>query len=872
MDSLIVKRGVGIFSIILFVILASVACSILTGNDEDPNLSDPEGIFMSFNGIEITNEMVYNRMKASDGITQLINYIDQQLLADYMDEVTQEQIENEILEQTYGTSDPVEIDLLGELEKAEMEQNFRDGAIFAGFNPDDQDAIDTYMRLMLAQDEYAKTRFRTTDETSDFYISIQDLEAFYNDYKQGDVIAIPLRFHDNVERDNVFYHFNLVRDYEGGFGLYHGDDPIEEIARDEFDEDNTDLLDDDEVLMYYIKMYNYLNQHLDPLDENATIEDLVALEREDLRFNQFALQELAAERQTEDFAPYTTMSDYLFKTLRDAENDYTVVSRSIGGDRLYFYALNYEAVPEFSELDIETDLPALRDELIETLLSDQFVERAMFDLHRQSDLKIHDRKLALSYEMQTGDNLFVESENSEDIVTFDGQTITVDDYFAFMVRRVGAIHALEVSKTEYMMASDYFESVYSYRRFFGERATRDVWENRSEMMRTHRNDLREEKTLFNNGAYAMFGISPEVYSWEQYLFLFGYGHSIRQYHRQMHGYHPLMRYGFSQSDFFSSEDDILRRMVEHTLRYELINDNAAFDTFYEIVELYYENYFNLNVEEIFIFMDLDMDFYPDDYLEYYDGLNNVEKNRLDTLRSLLHSELKTAVEDGEDLEDIVREYQRALRGEDETEDDYSRWARFKNAGFRLEYNDMSNDGQRSLTYVNTQNEVPELIKALQDIYAAYQREENSDEDFLVNEALTRTQFGMMFIRAEQGARFEKPSAQFDNEDGEYNWRLENGADIPSIDQIKAYTEMLIMQHRGEETDIVIPASLMSAIRTYYEPTLNRIISDHYFSVLLMDIMRESDMHFTEDDVVHKARLESLYDVYYRRLFPELNHD
>jgi len=860
MDTMIVKRGLAILSIIVVVIVASVACNMIARDEDDPTVSDPDGIFMTFNGIEITNQMLYDRMKAADGLQQLINFIDQRLLSEYMDDVTGADIEAEILRQMYGTDDQDEIDRYTEAEKEEKEQDFRDGVIFAGFDPDDQDAVDAYMRLLLAQDAYTADVFRTTDHTSEFFLTDGDLNNFYEDYMQGDLHVIPLRFYNNAERDTVFNHFNIVRNYDGGYGLYHGEKDIEEMSRDEFDEDNTDLLEDDEVLRYFIKMYNYINQRYEPIDPDATIEDIIALEREDLLMNQFELQELAAERQTDDFSPYTDMSDYLWGSLRESSRPYTVTVRAIADERLYFYALEYEEVTSFDDLS-DQEIDELREMLIETMVDDQMVELTMKKLHEENNIAIFDTKLAYAYDMQFGRNVHASRDEDNHLASYDDNIITVDEYFEHMVKNVGSLHALEVAKTEYLFQSIYFDDIYGGRR--------DVWNNRSDLMAMHREDLREEKNLFSNGAYQMFGINPEHMTWNEYLFLFGRGHQVRQYFQQMYGYHPLQFYGFDQGDSFHSEEDILKRMVEHTLRYDFVLDVADFDMMHELVELYYENYFSLIVQNAFFYLDNDLDFFIDDMEAYYDELPEEEQDQFNTLRAQLHALIQSELDDGETLKDIINQYRRAPYNEDEEASDYSKWAVFKNYGFRVRHEDLSNDGVESLNFHNTRNEEEAFRQALIDIYSIYQDEANEDEDYMTSESLVRTQFSMLFIKAEQGARFEQPSAQFDNEDGEYDSLMENDAHIPSIDQMKLYMERLVVQYRDGSTDIEFPDDVQRAIRIYFEPTLNRMISEFYYTMVMIETMENSDWSFTNNEEVHKNRLNSLYDIYLRRMFPEL---
>ncbi len=842
MEAKIIRRALVILGIIVFVIVASVACNAIARSETNPEITNPDDVFMTFGNVEITNDMLYERMKVDDGLTQLINHIDQTLLAEYMEAVSEDEIEAEILAQTYGTTDAEEIDLLSDFEKAEMEQDFRDGLIVSGFNPDDEDNVETFIRMVLAQEGYTKEQYRTTDDESNFYITMGDLEQFYNDYEQGTLIAIPLRFFNADERDSVFNHFNIVRNFEGGFGRYIGDENMEELEEDDFTEDNTETLDDDQVRVIFIEIYNYLNQHREAIDSNASIEDLIAWDHDYFRFNQGELQALATERQDEDFTPYTDLSTYLFEDLKDAEQPYSLHPTTIRGERYYFYALEYEDVEAFEDLSLQEDIFPLRDRYIDTLVGDDQIDQALFDLHRESDLKIYDSLLARAYQMRTGYDGYVEGERKSDVIaTFGDHSLSVDDYFEAMAENVGAATALNIAQTKYMFQSDYFEDLYGSRR--------SVWNNNSEMMKMHRDHVREEKSIFSSGAYAQFGLNPEAISWTEYLHMFGAGHNIRQYYRQMQGYQPMAMYSFSQRDHFAGEEALLERMVEHILRYDMIYDQSDYDLIHELVTEQYENYFNLSVEELLLFMDDDFDFTPDNYEEMLEHLEAPERDQLESLHEALFDTIQTMIDEEEmSLEDIIAEYKTALRGEDEDDEDYSVWARFKNAGWRLERNDLG-----TLNFRNTRNEPEAFVENLQALYQMML----DDDDLETLESYVITHGGVHFKLVERGEDFDRPSARDDD----------NDSNIPSIDQLQRYTRMLVSRFQNKPAGIVFEEDVEAALEMFYQPALNRIISDYHFDILMIDYLNEQNYSFTHDDAYHKNRLEALYDVYHRILFP-----
>ncbi len=853
METVIMKRAIGIISIILFVILASVACQFVGGDEDDPALSNPDEVFMTFGNVEVTNEMLYNRIKARDGFVHLFNQIDALLISDYMDEVTEEDIETYILELTYTTSDQEEIDRLTEGEKEEREQDFNDLLMLEGFDPADEDSVDAFARLYLAQLNYVQDLYLTGSEDDEFHISENDLESFYNDYKLGDSTVIPLRFYDRQEMRDVFNHFNLIEDFDNGFALYTGDRDIEDVGRSEYDEDNTEKLDAEEVLTYYIKVYNYLNQHNDPIDETLDSEGVVALEYEDFMFNQQALAERAEERQSE---PLADLSNLIYTQLNGAERSYNVSSREIGGDRLFLYLVDIEDTPDFDDVN-DNERNVFKQDYVDILVGDQAIESAMSELHEESDLQIHDSKLAMRYEMQTGRDLYVANPDKNIIASGDGFEITADDYFDNAINRVGAMHLADLGKIEFLFDSDYFESAYG--------SNRDVFNNSSDMMRMHRNDLREEKNYFGNNVYAQFGISPDAFEWSEYLYLFGQAQQGRQQILQMTGMpDPLVRYSFSSESAFLSEEDMLRQMVERTIRYEYMVETIDFDAFYKLVEDNYNDYFSLTAEHLLVHIDFDLDFAPDNFDDYYDDLDDNDQEELDTLRAQLYTKIYNRIDDGDDMNDIVEEYMRALRGEDEDDDDYSEWAVFRNAGLKIMYESL-NEGD-PLNAQNTQDYAEAFVDALRTLYETY----DEDEAYMTTDDLVHTQFGLHFIKASQGPNFDKPSAMVTEDMDEYDSRIANEDDMLSVDQVRYYTKSVIDQFMGSEVDIEFPEDVKDAVGLFYDPLLNALLSDFAFTIMITDEMFDQDIEIASNEAHLKTQLEGIREFYERRLFPGLH--
>ncbi|MFW5892657.1 MAG: hypothetical protein ACOCU5_00100 [Bacillota bacterium] len=858
MDPKIIKRGAIVLSIIVIIIVLSVACNALQNDDTTPTVSDQDGVFMSYDGYDVTNQDLYEKIKVMDGLVHLQNYIDRELLSDYIDDVEDAEIDDATKELTYGTTDDAEIDEISAREKEELEQTYHDTLVMNGYDPDDEESVESFVRLQVAKENYALDQFM--DEDSDFAISDEDLEDYYGDYKQGDLQAIMLRFSSSRDVKNVLNRFNLVPNYEGGLGLYdpseNDDTPIEDVASDGFDEDNTTELDDEEALEYYIEMYNYLYPYRDSLPEDATIQDLVDADNDHLLFNQYDMQKAGEGRGGNNILD---LSEYLYHTMDEDDQTHSRQSRSIGDYRFMFYLLDREEVTPYEDLS-DSELDDLKVEYFDNLVGEEQVQEVMRDLYDEEDLAIHDKMIANSFEQQTQDeDVYEETEDTSTLATLDSLTVSVDDYFDYASEKVGAFYSLEVLKEELLLESSYFEDT------FGD--NRDVFENRSDRMKSFREHVRNDKSRFNNGAYQQYGFSPEEMDWEDFLF---------------------QAYGLAD------EEEYLTTLALENIRNDYLLDEVEFDKVMDYVDDQYENYFSLKADQLLIFVDMDEDFNPDDFNEYYDSMSDSEQDDFDKLKNELEEEVEDAIDDGQSLEDVVEEYKDASRVTDEDDEDYSVWAQFKVEGITIKYENLAvTTGQQqqqqqepeqeeNLDYNNTTSYVEEFVAALKDLYDDYNTAENEDKDELFANRLTTTQFGIHMIRAEKGDAFEQPTAAFDNEDGDYSSDLENDEAVPTLEQVRTYSEMRVEKAKEEtvggsgELDYdTMPEELFNAIDTYASQSYGRLFNNINHSIHAIDTI-EDDVTFNTDHDHHHETLITIQDLFDRRTFPpiedEFNND
>ncbi len=268
MKSILTKKILIIVSIIAFFSIGAVILAFTTGNIHYPELSDPDGIFYQRvddqgNVIySITNKELFEEIKGNDGIQQLLFMTDSILLSEYISEVTQAEIDDKLLELTYGTSDADEIAEFDADQLEQLETAFAQSMILAGFQNDE----DSYAKLMVAREKFVEAYAEENQVITERKVFEEYLNRYY-----GDISAIKIRFTSEADAKDVMRKFNLVsmanielREYKGW--VYQSEtlkDPDGDIVEATisvdvyyFDEDDN-ILDLDDNILYELGTNGY---------------------------------------------------------------------------------------------------------------------------------------------------------------------------------------------------------------------------------------------------------------------------------------------------------------------------------------------------------------------------------------------------------------------------------------------------------------------------------------------------------------------------------------------------------------------------------------------------------------------------------------
>ena len=825
MNKGIIIRASLIFSSFLIIILVAVGCELFDGEAVEAQISNPDGVYVSVDGLDITNEELWDVMKNVDGLEYLFDYVEEYLLADYIEDLTQEEIDAEIRLLTYLTKDEEVIADI--MDNEELHQDyldaFRQNVAVLGYDVDDQESLNEFVGLSIAKRNYVKELLMNeTDAESRYYIQPSAFETFYRANNKGNVCSLDIRFQNTQELDQVLRSMNYIINFQSDIGLYTGTGDASEMSKADFTEDNTRVLTDEEVWEMYVKVYNYMNPYKTQLSETITKEDFCA-NHADIAVKNF--DELTEFKADQD--PNVILAQYIFDELdlEDDKLDYTFTDNEVIGDFVVMsFKLTQDDVTAWEDLDAAAQ-NEVKAELFEQAATDQLIAAAMEELYEENGLEIFDPQLQLKYEFQAG--ITYDNKGSETLVAkLNDKDITADDLFEYMEGRIGVFYTLEVAKIKVLVNSD------AYTEMYGD--SHDYINNKSDKMVEHRDSLREMKSIFSSNGYSSYGYSSSAMTWEEFIYLaFG----------------------------VESEADLIEAMfVVNELQFDFKFDQVKYASAVAYMQDKIDRYFSLNVSHLLIYVDMDNDFTPDDFSDFYDGLDAAEKVEFDALKVAFENTVKVKLETMT-LEEVVSEYTATLMTDTDSD-----WYEFKNYGFFIMTENLG-----EIDHFTSESLDEDFAASLKRIYNDYQNDK--DELQWIDDQITMSDFGIHFITATKGQNFDMKSAEFEftteNQD-DYSVGSDNDSDLPSAAQVQLWLDIKDADAKGEPTDdILLPGTVKAAIDYYYGPVYNAYMSQTAFSINMGQYLLDNNVTYTNDNVANVTELTELVEVFEEVNFPEL---
>jgi len=824
--ALIMKASI-VLGVFLVIIGISYGVSVITDNETDPTLTNPEDIYVSVGDLDITNQQLYQLMKQVDGYSFLLDYVDRTIVEEYLNNITDEEVEEQKLFEIYNTFDE---EVIAEImEDEELNQDYID--LFAqrlvtrGYDSENEDDVRAYVELKIAKRKFAENYVLNEDEDGTFGFDNSDMEQYYTDNTFGDVCAMQIRFSSTTEANNVFNEFNLVPNYEGSWGLYTGDTPLDEVAKEDLDETNTTVLTDEEVFEYYVSLYNYLNP-MNTINPSTSMDDYCVdyQDQATLVYDDF----IGLSQTT------NAMSEYVFETLDlddEESKNFSLQTQKFGDFHVLVYKLSQEEVTRFVDLSVE-EFDAFKEEFIDAKLTTTVINNVVKAVREAEGFEIFESKLKLTHFYQSG--VEFDNDGSDEFIASVGDlNVTPDDLFNYMENRVGPYYAMELIKSELLINSELFENLYG--------DNRNMLENSSDLMKEHRDELRQMKTAFSGNQYANFGFSVQDYTWQEFLYV---------------------AFGAATEANMIEQLFVIGNLSPYYI-YPTIEVERALD----YMQAQYDNYYDVFATHILVYLDRDWDYAPDDFDEFVADLSEADLTEYNTLKADLEDLINEKLADDMDFDDIVEEYQNALVGDTDSE-----YHPFKSYGFIIKTEEITMGQNQSINHNNDETLDEAFSGRLKELYDQFVLPINEDTDEFFDDQVTQSSFGLHFIAVTRGNDFERPSAMFtaeDNEDGDYDEAIYNDSHVPSITQLENYIEIRFAASTGETSEALLLApDVYDAADAYFGPIYDAYNSQTGLSIRTLNEMFDLNVSFTEDSAENVSVLRDLLEVLYSINFPE----
>jgi hypothetical protein len=861
-------KKIAVATLLLATVFTTLSCNAKTKNlapngAELPVLTTPDAVFFQGADFAITYAQIYEQFKANDGINQLLFMVDTHLFATELAAVSQADIDAKIKFLQYGTSDDAIIAELSEDDKASLEENYAQNIFLLGYQND----AAVYARMLVAKENIAvAAMLNPVNKDLTWYVSDTVIKNDYVNNYFEDIAAIKIRFFSETDAKTAMRSLNLVS-YQGDLRLYTGTKPIEEVSSNGFNNTNTRVLTEAEVLLSYIRLYNYAYAGWKPLlPETTTVAELLA--NDEFTFANKDIKAIQTGLETYMYTSLNSRESFLANSSSNLYYSYQPMRYAGSADTSHYMILKLTGTPK---VDLSTFTATqtnlnqllgqdLYDELKEKII-DSYLETSGFVAERISEarsaagLVVHDYYLGVDYQsIATTFELDVEGSQTVVASLTDGFSVTADQLLAFALQKNAALYTVYAAQLPAVMAA-HFENVYCRNETAD--CVFDLDDNKLESIAKHVTELDELKASYEESYYRIY------YTFEEYIYL-AYG---------------------AKSDAEMIENYYIKSKLQPFIIYDqLKKDDFALigDYFEDLVQDYYDNYFSLNAKTLLIFVDRDENGSPDNYVDFLADLT--DRVAYDAKLAAFETAIKDYIEENDvvDFSVIVNAYNTARRSD-------AVWGEFKQFGFGLNAGNPSSGG--SITYLTTIDSYEdELIAGFQAAYNAFLLPENISKASYHHDEPIQTKAGLYLIYAEKGTNFTKPSAQFTmtytNSVPNYSVGSDNASHVPSIAQLKLFSERRFYEIvYGTDSSVgttygvtipKLPSSLLTAMDVYYTKLHDSIYVVGFLNIIVADLLAAGTFqsanpeYSTQTDAAIKATLQAIKDLYFEQVFQSLD--
>ncbi|MCB9498842.1 MAG: hypothetical protein H6687_03025 [Bacillales bacterium] len=302
----------------------------------------------------------------------------------------------------------------------------------------------------------------------------------------------------------------------------------------------------------------------------------------------------------------------------------------------------------------------------------------------------------------------------------------------------------------------------------------------------------------------------------------------------------------------------------------------------------FNDYYDVDISHLLIYMDLDEDGSPDDYdkflasfdettgessvlkdasgnaltlSEFNTEINKLEKLLLDYVYS---SDTNFASSSETILSDFITEYNESSRED-------GKYKEFKALGISLMYEDLGD-----VTNSTVSSYVEPFQEAVTKIAEKLERVDNDLLGYSIGDGLTETSFGLHFIVGLPGDNFDKTTFEISDPDSDYAEGSVNTSSSVSESQLALYMQQYVYNDIYGDTDDPeeqagfeypnLPTDLTDAFDTYYSDFMSIVLDEsatyHSNYIMLLTLVNESSEY--------QSQFEALKDIYYSVLFGDLS--
>lgn len=717
-----------------------------------------------------------------------------------------------------------------------------------------------FYKLNVAKKIYAREQLLVDvkDKDASSFINIEkDLATYFDNNVKNkyDMSAITIRFVNLNEANATLRHFNLktyrnqlyeiadprgTTDVDGkakevldSLGIFQYSNIGDADYRKYYDKyqidpsvsagSNADVaLDENETLVKFLEIYNYIYSFRDSVNTNYTVETILA-----------DLENLPFTKSYEDFTN-TSLRTYVYTTLgtKEGETRFSANPRLSGSNYFLVFKLQghdeeiQQWVDEDGKFIVYKDTDELTekaeeifDKIVESKLTTSYISAKATERINKADIVIYDELVKL-YMAQTYKDVKLTSKSSKTLIAKVGnEEITVDAFYAKLEQRLGVSVAIDMAIRQSLKNTEKYTDTIT-----------------SEKRAEYRKNIETIIKQFGQDYYASSGYPASM------------------------GRKNFLMLAFRASSIDEAIDNVyVASALEEAYLKDLegIYGDAIYDKFATYANKLRDRFFSLSSSHLLVYVDMDENDQPDDPADYFETLDAAEKTAFQN----------KLVEFMNKINDRAREYSSLTTGMNAIVEEFNasgrvanlvngpcvvapldptpecRWAEYKALGFNLKFENLPSINNNTNITGSTSALDEKFYAGALEVYAEvksiYDAEKNFPSQWLVPtvadyEGILESSFGWHMILATGGGvavsskftaeddTFAKDGDQYKiyerieykDADGEpYFLTAYSDTDAISRNQIQIYLNEKDSEYGVEN----LPTAVSNAITAYFAP-------------------------------------------------------